>query len=215
VNFLDNISKNISKRVTEVAQVAAKKSSEVVEITKLNMSINAEEDKIQKLYEEIGKIIYDCFKSQEDVPEEIKEFCAEIQESENNIKKYKKRILELKSLKLCPNCGAELEGDENFCPQCGARQKKSNAKDSNTKDSDSKDLNSKDSNEKNSNGKNEKSSMEDKKADKYRKIEYDFPDDEDETSGLSIDMTKSSKYTNEEEEDNSSSDDDQDLSTYN
>ena len=46
-----NILDNISKRVSEVAQVAAKKSSEVVEITKLNMSINTEEDKVQKLYE--------------------------------------------------------------------------------------------------------------------------------------------------------------------
>jgi hypothetical protein len=34
---------NIGKRVSEAAQVAAKKSSELVEVTKLNSSISSEE----------------------------------------------------------------------------------------------------------------------------------------------------------------------------
>lgn len=131
-----NILDNISKKVTEVAQVAAKKSGEVVEITKLNISINTEEDKIQKLYEEIGRIIYSYFKSQENVPDELKEICSQIHQSETNIKNYKKRILEIKSLKSCVSCGAELERGVKFCPQCGARQQTSSSKipKDNTKD---------------------------------------------------------------------------------
>ena len=46
---------NLGKKVGEAAQAAARKSSEIVEVTN-NASINAEEDKIQKLYSEIGKV---------------------------------------------------------------------------------------------------------------------------------------------------------------
>ena len=178
-----SVLEKFSKKITETAKAAAKKSGDIVEVTKLNMSINTEEDKVQKLYEEIGRIVYNYFKSQENVPEELKEVCAEIQRSENIIKNYKKRILELKSLKLCDYCGAELEGDENFCPYCGARQKTSN-------------------------GKDKKNNAENVKADKEEKIDYDVPDDEDETSSTSDDMMKSSKSSNGE--DSSSSFDDKD-----
>jgi uncharacterized membrane protein YvbJ len=171
------ILENISKKVTEVAQVAAKKSSEVVEITKLNISINTEEDKIQKLYEEIGRIVYNYFKSQENVPDELKEVCAEIQQSETNIKNHKRRILEIKSLKLCGNCGAELGEDVNFCPQCGARQQTSNGKGS----------------------KNNAEDNEDKKVDKNKNVSNDLPDDEDKTDDTSNDMTESDNPLGDEQ----------------
>ncbi|HOJ11288.1 MAG TPA: zinc ribbon domain-containing protein [Clostridiales bacterium] len=116
------IFENIGKKVTEAAQVAAKKSGELVEVTKLNMNISSEEDRIQKLYEQIGREIYKYFTSEKDIPEELKDVCAEIRSREETIKGIKARILEIKNLQECNACGAELERNIAFCPKCGAKQ---------------------------------------------------------------------------------------------
>jgi len=124
---------DIGKKISEAAQVAAKKSSELVEVTKLNISINTEEDRIQKLYEQIGKEIYEYFKSEEDVPEELKDVCSEIRAREATIKDIKDRILEIKNLKACIKCGTDLEMGVLFCSKCGAKQKASNEESSSKK----------------------------------------------------------------------------------
>jgi len=113
---------NITKKVTDTARAAAKKSGELVEATKLNMSIGAEEDKIEKVYAEIGKVVYEAFSNGEAVSEMFKEQCETIKSYEDNIKEMKQKILDLKSVKICSGCGAELDTEVVFCPKCGAKQ---------------------------------------------------------------------------------------------
>lgn len=113
---------NIGKKVSEAAQAAAKKSSELVEIGKININISSEEDRIQKLYEQIGRKIYGYFASGEEVPDELKNMCLEIQSREKTIKGLKQKILEIKNIKLCEQCGAEVEKTDIFCPKCGTKQ---------------------------------------------------------------------------------------------
>lgn len=113
---------NITKKVTETAKAAAKKSSELVEVTKLNMSIGAEEDKIEKVYAEIGKSVYRTFADGKGVAESFVEQCEKIKSYEENIRQMKQKILELKNTKICPSCDVELEADVAFCPKCGAKQ---------------------------------------------------------------------------------------------
>lgn len=117
-----SVFENLTRKVSDTAKAAAKKSSEVVEVTKLNLSIGAEEDKIKKLYTEIGKSIYETYAKGEAVGEEFKGQCDIIRSYEDNIKEMKAKILELKEMKLCSACGAELETGIAFCPKCGAKQ---------------------------------------------------------------------------------------------
>lgn len=113
---------NLGKKVGEAAQAAAKKSNELVEVTKLNMSVNSEEDKASKLYEGIGKKLYANYKAgAESLPDFSGEF-EQINACEENIKEIRKRIMNLKNVKLCQNCGAELAEKAMFCPKCGAKQ---------------------------------------------------------------------------------------------
>ncbi|MDP4094782.1 MAG: zinc ribbon domain-containing protein [Bacillota bacterium] len=114
--------KSFTKKVSHTAKAAAKKSSDIVEVTKLNMNIGSEEDKIQKKYTEIGKILYDLYVSGESTNEVIKTHCEVIKTHEENIKKMKQKILELKNIKVCPSCGTELEQEILFCSKCGAKQ---------------------------------------------------------------------------------------------
>jgi hypothetical protein len=117
-----SVFENFSKKVTDTAKAAAKKSSEVVEVTKLNMNIGSEEDKIKKAYTEIGKSVYEVFTKGEEVNEAFKGQCELISTYEDNIKEMRLKILDLKALKVCPACGAEMESGISFCSKCGAKQ---------------------------------------------------------------------------------------------
>ena len=111
-----------AKKVGQTAKAVAKKSSGIAEITKLNMNISTEEDKVSKAYSYIGKVVYDAFQAGEDMPESFREQCVKLQESKVSIEKMKTKILELKNSKICPGCNEKLELDVAFCPKCGRKQ---------------------------------------------------------------------------------------------
>lgn len=112
---------NLSKKVGEVAQTAAKKSGDLVEITKLNMNVSSEEDKIQKLYTKMGKAVYEMFCSDDDVQEVFKEDCEAIKVHEQAIEDLRAKIREIKKTSTCSACGAEVNNASAFCPKCGAK----------------------------------------------------------------------------------------------
>jgi ribosomal protein S27AE len=118
VSVLDSI----TKKVTDTAKAAAKISGSVVEITKLNMSINAEEEKVRKLYMEIGKQVYEDYIDGKPLDEELMRKCIKIDEIFDNINEMKEKILELKNVKACPNCGTILAIDMEYCHKCGRKQ---------------------------------------------------------------------------------------------
>ncbi len=112
---------NIGKKVGEAAQAAAKKSGELVEITKLNVNIGSEEDKIQKLYTQIGKSVYEKYSVAGAVDQDVLESCEAIKVHEQNIKSLKEKILEVKNIKSCVSCGAEMERAQIYCSRCGTK----------------------------------------------------------------------------------------------
>lgn len=112
---------NLGKKVGEAAQAAAKKSGELVETTKLNVNINSEEDKIQKLYAQIGKAVFDKFAESGAAEDYIKEACEAIIVHEQNIKSLREKIAAVKGTKACIGCGAEMDRTQIFCSKCGAK----------------------------------------------------------------------------------------------
>lgn len=118
---------NLGKKVGEAAQAAAKKSGELVEVTKLNVNINTEEDKIQKLYSQIGKSIYERFSASGIAEDDIKEACEAIVVHEQNVKALKDKIAEVKGTKQCVGCGNEMEKTQIFCSKCGAKNEVASA----------------------------------------------------------------------------------------
>lgn len=112
---------NLGKKVGEAAQAAAKKSGELVEVTKLNVNINSEEDKIQKLYSQIGKAIYEKYCATGAADGGIKDICESIKVHEQNIRALREKIAEVKGTKQCVGCGAEMEKAQIFCSKCGAK----------------------------------------------------------------------------------------------
>jgi len=111
--FIDNL-KKFGKDV-------AQKSSEMVETTKLNMSISQEKEKITRLYTEIGSLVYKEYKAGNDVG--FGEKCVQIAEAEGKIEELQKKIMEIKNTTKCPGCGAEVSTETVFCAQCGTKIK--------------------------------------------------------------------------------------------
>ena len=117
-----SVFEKMGKAVSDTAKAAAKKSVDIVEVTKLYMSIGTEEEKIKKVYFDLGKAMYESFLNGREIDENFKEYCESIKGYEDAIKEIKLKILELKDLKLCPQCQAEIEEEFDFCPKCGAKQ---------------------------------------------------------------------------------------------
>ena len=111
---------DMGKKVGEVAQAAAKKSGELVEITKLNVNINSEEDKIQKLYIAIGKLVFENYNGGP-TTYDVSAQCEEIKQHEQAIKVLKDKIIDVKGNKICVSCGASMDKAQVFCSKCGAK----------------------------------------------------------------------------------------------
>lgn len=129
-----SVFENLTKKVTETAKAAARKSGDIVEVTKLNMNISSEEDKIKKVYTDIGKTVYESFDKGEEIPDNFKELCEKVRVHFKNIEEMKEKILELKSVKICPSCEAELDADVAFCPKCGTKQEMPKKEEENKED---------------------------------------------------------------------------------
>lgn len=119
--IMDSLSK-IAKSVGDGAKTAVKKSEDMVEVAKLNKSITNEEDRIKLTYNEIGKIIYSKYEKNEILEDELIDFCRKIDEFQKNIFALKEKIAEIKNVKICSNCGAEVELSAESCGKCGAKQ---------------------------------------------------------------------------------------------
>jgi ribosomal protein L40E len=121
--LIDKLSK-IAKSVGDEAVNAAKKSGELIEITKLNHAISNEEDKINAILPKMGNISYQKFKKGESIDPDLVNYCNKIEEINSTIAALKQKILEIKSIRVCQTCESELGLDVTFCPKCGAKQEK-------------------------------------------------------------------------------------------
>ena len=110
-------------RATSAVETMGKNVSKVakdnVEIVRCSSAIDACEQKMKSIYEEIGRRYYHA--EPEIGREAFPDLFAEIQENENQIKELKDRLQILKSVEICKVCGAELKKGTNFCQWCGAR----------------------------------------------------------------------------------------------
>ncbi len=90
------------------------------EKTKLKSKINAENDKINKLYTSIGKKYVEMFGA--NPSEEFIGFISEINASNELIKSYNLQLASLDDVLYCTSCGAQIAKDSDFCSKCGAKQ---------------------------------------------------------------------------------------------
>lgn len=108
---------DLSKKTTETTGKIARE-------TKLKIKINENKGKIEDLYEEVGKKVYEKHIREEniDIKGDLESECLKIDELSKEIEEAKLEILKLNQKRLCSNCSAEIENEVQFCPKCGAKQ---------------------------------------------------------------------------------------------
>lgn len=132
MDFLNKLGKKANEaykvtkeKATEAYKVTKEKASDISEEIKLKSKINSLEEKIYEIYAEIGEIVYNEVKDGKDVSkDEIIAKCEEISRNKDEIERLKTKLLAVKKIKKCSNCGEELGIEVDFCSKCGKEQPK-------------------------------------------------------------------------------------------
>lgn len=114
----------LGKKATETFNSAGEKANKIAGDTKLKLKINDCKGKIEDLYQDIGKIVYQKYvlDGSLDIKEEIEEQLGKIKEYTDQIEGYEKERLELADMKQCEICKNKIERSAKFCPECGTKQ---------------------------------------------------------------------------------------------
>lgn len=114
----------LGKKASEAYRVTADKTGKIAKETKLKIKMGDLKSKINDIYEEIGKIVYEKHVKKEeiDIEKDLIEQCTNIDVMSDEIEALLKECLELKDKKQCSKCFTEIEKDAKFCPHCGMRQ---------------------------------------------------------------------------------------------
>lgn len=123
MNFFNDLGKKLGK----TAKTVTKKSEDLVEITKLNLAIGNEEDKIKKLLLEIGGELYAKYTEGHNFDEQLTEKCTQVEAIHNSIASLKDKIngLKVKDQPSCCDCCTEEENKEETpcCSECNHDEK--------------------------------------------------------------------------------------------
>lgn len=119
----------LSQKASETYQVTKEKTAKLTGEMKLKGKINEAKTAITGLYKEIGESVYSDFKENStEKQEEIKQKCEEVSSKFDEIAKLEDEILNLKEVKKCTECGAEINKKDAFCSECGKEQPKQEEK---------------------------------------------------------------------------------------
>ncbi len=116
MRFLDKFTNTASNS----AKTISERTSNFIEVGKLNMKRRRIEDEIIEKYEEIGKYVCVKFKKSDNVSrEELYQQLKQIERIEGRIESLEKNMIEVKKTKYCRECDIELDDETRYCPICG------------------------------------------------------------------------------------------------
>lgn len=127
MDFFNKIGDIANKTYKKTSQ----KTGEIAKEAKLKMKMNDNKSKINNLYEEIGKIVYQKYLNNEEVKinEDLNTYLNQIDELSKEIETYQENILKIKNKRICENCYSEINLDAKYCPHCGFEQKEEKVED--------------------------------------------------------------------------------------
>lgn len=118
---MENIMDKISKTAVDTYHCAVKATGKLAREIKLKTQLSENKRKIQEIYEDIGKTIYEKYLLKEEInPEtDLLNPCTKIDTLAEEIDTFRMDLLKLKDLKQCPECHYEIYYDFHYCPNCG------------------------------------------------------------------------------------------------
>ena len=130
----------IGKIANKTYKSASQKTGEIAKEAKIKMKMSENKSKINDLYEEIGKIVYQkhIYGEEVKIEEDLNTYCNKIDELSKEVEKYQEEVLSLKNKRICENCYTEIELSSKYCPHCGFEQLEEKKEDINEENIDKK-----------------------------------------------------------------------------
>lgn len=111
----------VKSTVTKTAKFTKDKSTELYDITRMSFSINELENKIDKLFKNIGMLVYRDYETGAEFSEDIDMLLKDIDAKYEEIAQIKEEINNIKNVSVCPSCKKTNPSDANFCLSCGEK----------------------------------------------------------------------------------------------
>lgn len=111
---------NLMDKARNVAGVASKMTSEMVESSKNKMQAFKINTNIQRAYEKLGSIVYDSAKFGTDSTSLVKACVEEIDQMLEELEEINNRIQEGRPGLVCASCGSLNPATASYCAKCGA-----------------------------------------------------------------------------------------------
>lgn len=108
--FYDDLNKMVSN--------AKRKTKDITDSAKINSAISEEEKKINAVYYQIGKLYASLHPS--DYEQDFNGMMAQVAEIEAKLASYRQQLQQIKGVKRCEKCGADVAMNSVFCPGCGS-----------------------------------------------------------------------------------------------
>lgn len=111
-------------KAKDVADIASKKTGELVEISKYKIESVKINNEVEKLYQKLGNSVYLMVKGGYDNQELIEGLTEDIDEMLMRLEAVNEKISDMKNVVYCGACGAKNEMENYYCVKCGSRLKK-------------------------------------------------------------------------------------------
>lgn len=114
-----SIMNKIGGTITTKSQDLTKKAKDMAELTRLNGLVNDATQRLEHAYASLGK---QMFSFNPDCPSaEYEETYMLINSTLAEIDNYRNDIMKIKNVRVCPDCGAQVPANAQFCNGCGRK----------------------------------------------------------------------------------------------
>lgn len=103
----------------DVTQAVGRRSSELVEVSKLKINASQLKNMIRNKYEKLGRDVYEAVRSHNENLDFIIDYVDEIYESKSELRTINNKINTILGNKPCPNCKKVNKKNVRFCADCG------------------------------------------------------------------------------------------------
>lgn len=110
----------LGEAITKTAREIGGRAEVLYGTQKLKNKISGEEGQIQKIMEELGKVLYRRYREGVPLDDLQRRLCEQIDQRMTRIEQYKEEMAGVRSKKVCPSCGTVVDQDAAFCHHCGA-----------------------------------------------------------------------------------------------
>ncbi len=110
----------IFSEIKQTADKVAKKSGELVELSKIKLNILSTKSSIDDNFKTLGQLLYHSQKEDTDItPEKLEEVISAIDELYEKLADLEEKSAHISNKKVCPSCKKANKNEAVFCSHCG------------------------------------------------------------------------------------------------